>query len=246
MNDKLENNYQKVSDDIKDLVRIQILSNPKIKPVLDGIINAGKYTNAKYRILWILKESNDVRNGVGGGWDLCDVVNKMSWTDQKKKTAGRTVFKTLSLCSDFILNSESRNELNLDMNEGKWNYFKSTAYINIKKIPGTSKVSSSVIQKAYNNNSEILHQQIKDFNPHIIIGCNTLGYFSNYLGVKRENKIFFSGEAKKENKGYYATSDHLYIDTWHPNKRDLSFKQFLINIKESVIDWEANYLEIPN
>ena len=48
MNNKLESDYQKVSNDIKELVKNQTLSNPKIKPVLDGIINAEKYTNAKY------------------------------------------------------------------------------------------------------------------------------------------------------------------------------------------------------
>jgi len=246
MKDKIKN-LENVSHDLKKRIKEIERTTPTISPITDGIINIEKYVKSDFRILWILKESNDLtrKEGVlsGGGWDLCKKIDEMTWSEQKKIKAGQTVFRRLSFCSYYILMKEELGEKTKQMSEEMWDAFKSTAYINVKKLPGISRVKDDVIQAAYDLDKEILHDQIKAFNPNIIIGCNTLGFFSKHFKFNRQDKKSFKDLHHYFSpwKGYYPQKDRLYIDTSHPLKPGITDEVFLKSILNCFNDWVLNY-----
>ena len=73
---------QKKCDEIEKQINEIKGPNKNILPISDGIINVEKYLKAKFKILWILKESNDVENGEGGDWSLPEKINEKSWAEQ--------------------------------------------------------------------------------------------------------------------------------------------------------------------
>lgn len=231
---------QRINNDIKS-------PSPTILPITDGIINIENYVNSDFKILWILKEPNDLEKKddilSGGNWDLCDTINKFSWIEQSSRKGGRHVFRKLSYCSYYILNRHEYGEKINKMNEDMWNAFKSTAFINVKKLPGGSNVKDSVIKAAYKKNKEILHDQIDVFNPNIIIGCNTLGHFSKYFKFNRQDKKHFQNFNRWFSawKGYYPQKDRLYIDTCHPLKWGMTDHLFLHSVMACFDDWILNY-----
>ncbi|MBU1082517.1 MAG: hypothetical protein KKB59_18670 [Spirochaetes bacterium] len=239
--------YNQCRTEVNSAINEIYSNNSNIKAIYDGIIDTVKYYTAKYRILWILKEPNDLelKNNivVGGGWDLCDVIKNISWLDQSKKKNGLTVFRRLSQCSNYILNTNNYTE-NYSKEE-MWQSFKSTAYINIKKTPGGKNVSNYEIQKAYIECREILHKQIESINPQIIIGCNTLSYFSSYYEFDKKKKIQFNN-LKLAKKGYYINNDKLFIDISHPLKHGISDMDYLNSIREAVLKWEDFRLTIAS
>jgi len=213
------NELQDRVDEINKLIEEKIKSkdNPNIFPITDGIIDINKYYNAKYKILWILKEPYDGfdDDGMpsGGDWDLCDVI-------RKKQTiydfiGGRRTFKPMIYTSWSILNDFCLWDYmdNVEDNPTMLEAFKSIAYINIKKLPGYTSSSSSVIKNAYQLYKDILLKQIDYYNPDIVIGGSTLDYFFNDLGFKGE-------EMQKHESVYYIVKDNkIFIKAYHPSQR---------------------------
>ena len=243
------NNEIKYLEDASRIIKDKIkgLSTPPIYSVNDGIINITKYVASDFRILWILKESNDLQKEDGilcnKYWDLCEKINEMPWKDQKSIKAGLTVFRRLSYCSYYILNRHEYGGTIKQMNDAMWDAFKSTAYINVKKLPGTNSSDDIAIQSASNDNKQILMDQIKLFKPNIIIGCNTLRYFSKDFEFDINNKKFLSYPWLRKDQGYYPQKEKLYIDICHPAYRfkKITDEAFLQAIMFCFNDWIMNY-----
>jgi len=208
-------------------------------PIIDGIIDIEKYVKAKYRILWILKEPHDEWVTVkatgqkrNGGWDLVhDIYEKLTEDSIKKLLVAKRVMETT-----FKLLPDIGNSLEA---------FKSIAYINIKKIPGGRFSFQNQIEKAYNDNKDLLKEQIETYNPNIIICGNTLPYLSMDNYFEKINRKTF-GTNLKSRYCYYPLKNRIYINTFHPAYRP-SNKEFwtkcVEQIGNAVSDWEKNFKE---
>lgn len=212
-----------------------------LKPMVDGIINVEKYLAAEYKILWILREAycdwetNSDGSRTMGGWYLCnDFYNKRC--KRKDLVNSATTRRELKVTHSILSNISDEVEA-----------FKSTAVIEIKKIPngmtksGGGKPSDwRELQKAYNIYKYILHEQISTYNPDVVICGNTLQFFENdevgrdyKRGVKNPIEVF-----GKNN--YYCLNDRVYINAYHPSCR-IDDNKYVTAIYNAFIDWRDNY-----
>jgi len=212
--------------------------NPNIAPISDGIVNIDNYLNAKYKILWMLKESNDLNeNHEGGGWSLTKAINGLkSWEEQPQTgriTFQRIIYSTYGLLNDFIL----WKDMSHIRNEEVFESIKKIAYVNIKKIPGYATSNPLEIEHAYLANKDLLKRQIELYNPDIIIAGNTLQYFFNDLQIPFDNK-------KSNGKtAYYPSKDRLYIHAYHPSVRGnmINEEDYCNDIIRAGKDWIENW-----
>ena len=222
---------------IENQIRNIISTDKKIESVVDGIINIDKYLKAKYKILWILKESNDVLDGEGGGWSLPEKLDELKFWDEQppggKVTFQRMIYSSFGILNDFVL----WNDMPSIYQKEVFKTIKEIAYINVKKIPGGNRANEKLIRQAYNENKDLLIKQINVYNPDIIIAGNTLHYFFEDLPIPFENKISNSKTA------YYPSDDKLYINAYHPAVRKVTIeeKDYCNDIILAVKDWTENW-----
>ncbi|HLN73764.1 MAG TPA: hypothetical protein VK205_10745 [Prolixibacteraceae bacterium] len=179
------------------------------KPITDGIVNTDHYLNAKYRILWILKEPYDeVKNGEGsgGGWDLCerflntsDFATRMHKSESTWMPVCYVVYGILNDLTYAGMQPLSKKEVAFAI--------KSIAVINISKLPALTKSFDKEMKEAYKRYKKILHQQIELFNPDIIIGGATLLYFREDLQLDLR---------LKKNVRQAVKNSRLYLSVYHP------------------------------
>ena len=198
--------------------------------VIDGIIDIEKYLNAKHRILWVLKEANSE----GVSWSYLDKFKDKEWLYKCGKsipTIKRVIYTTYG-----ILNDCQWCEIPDADVETAFYHLQGIALINIKKVPGGSVSEYGEIQKAYNENQELLRQQINTYNPTIIIFGNTLQFFceSDFDGLETANK-----QTTEYGNEFYDTGEKLYIHTWHPAARGHGFDDegYVMDIVNIVKKW---------
>lgn len=97
------------------------------------------------------------------------------------------------------------------------------SWINLNKI-ATGKRSARDLTPQYTNWKDVLKEQIKAYNPDIIIGGNTLQYFSNdnnYFELPRKDKQTFKSIVPNPNDiyCYYSAGNKLYMNIHHPSFR---------------------------
>lgn len=174
---KLEQEMISNCKSIEEKIMLLESDMKNIDPVGDGIVNIGEYINSKYKILWILKESNDVRKSYdgsglkGGGWHLNKALDKLgNWASQPK--TGNTTIRRMIKAYYIILNKldEHIDWTEIDLNDSNvFQTLKQIAVINVKKIPGGYRITDRKVQEAYNKNRDLLKLQIDTYNPDIVI-----------------------------------------------------------------------------
>jgi hypothetical protein len=178
-------------------------------PVFDGI---EKYNNAKFRVLWILKEVNDTQNG--GGWDLREFLSESTFKDYSrwKKTFSIPLSVTHGLFNNFLT-----WELLPELDEIDGDILEYIAYINLKKIPGGAKANSTQIYEAYQKTKNLILSHIKLFEPDIVIVCGeNLYLLLDDVGIlpNNINKDILHANYAKQN-------GVLFINTYHPAQRKI-------------------------
>lgn len=220
---ELQENCDNISKKIK---QIGLENNSHY--VIDGIINPAKYLKAKHKILWILKEANS-----NDTWSYSEKFQNESWLYQCGKsvpTLKRIIYTTYG-----ILNECDWSEIPDAKDKKAFKPLQEIALINIKKIPGGSSSSYNEIQTAYDKHKELLREQIKVYNPDIVIFGNTLNFFQkeDFEGLKDAKK-----EITEYRNHFYNTGNRLYIHTWHPAVRGAGFtdKGYVMDIVNIVKD----------
>ncbi len=198
--------------------------------VIDGIIDVEKYLKAKYRILWVLKEANSNET-----WSYLDKFKDKEWLYRCGKSIPslkRIIYTTYG-----ILKECEWSKIPDAKDEKSFEPLQEIALINIKKIPGSSVSDSSEIQEAYYKNRELLQQQIKTYNPNVVIFGNTMNYF-----YKKDFENLVNAEKQITDYGnhFYDTGNKLYIHTWHPAVRGKGFtdKDYVMDIVGIVKNWK--------
>lgn len=193
------------------------------KPILDGIVNLEEYFKSGIKILWILKEPYDKNDEGAYEWYLNKLLNDTS----KVPTLGglKTTWYPIVYTSYAILNGfQFYNDLEyIDKDPTMLEIFKKIAVINVQKFPARTTSNNREISAAYKAHSHILLEQIKTYNPDIVIGGNTMGNFIEDLGLNNKNKGY-------DEYDYWFKEKKLYIHAGHPAvRRGYEAKEAYVN-----------------
>lgn len=258
MNETIENK------DFSDLREKEMLILGKIQantirnkgeyPLFDGIIDIEKYILAKYKILWILREPIDswrtdkiTGEKIIGGWNLTkDLYNNSNYDGICSNTTTRR---------ELLIDNAILNDTKYDLGEiykyskiisstdkeKALSNFKSTAIINIKKIPGKKLSVEKEIRESFNKYKEILIEQMNLYNPDIVLCGNTLHYFEEDIDFRKGAK--FPTGIKGHN--YFCLKNRIYINLYHPSHRSFPNTKYEHNYIHSVISavnhWKNEY-----
>ena len=203
----------------------------KTTPIVDGIVDIKSYLKSKYKILWILKEPYD---SDGGGWHYCKDFLLLDNFYERIGGSFNTWHPIIYACYG-ILNDFMQYETMDWLRDEPWmaDIVKQIAVINVNKLPGLSRTYDyGLISEAYNKNKNILLEQIRVYNPDIIIGGYTLNLFFDDLGIKRDNM-------PKHGSVDFAIKDgKLFIDAWHPAQTaKVGRKEYVNDIINTAKDW---------
>jgi hypothetical protein len=199
----------------------------KLKPITDGVINVEKYLNSKYRICWVLKEPYD---NIGGGWSLTERMNDDSLC--KHDVIGSPSWEPLALVTYSLLNGflPYTELLRRDISEMALS-FQNIAYINIGKISADTKSYEYDIANKYKFWKPILHWQLKQYDPQIIIFGYTFQHFQKDLGIL-DNEVINNNLV-----GYTIKNKKIYLRAYHPAARvnKENYIQDIINVVKNNI-----------
>lgn len=204
--------------------------------VYDGIVNLENYLASPIKILWILKEVNSSDSD----WDLRDALSDLKNENRGGlKTGWANTFTPIVYTTYGILENVSWSNMgNYYENQEMIDVLKNIAYINIKKVPGTSVSNWQEIRDYYIENKQAIHNQIKLINPDVIIFGNTLEFFDEDF-----YELFDKFEENKENNSLhiYSNENNLLLYAYHPNNRKISQKEYCDLIIDSVSNWKKKF-----
>ena len=204
------------------------LTTEDIEPIPDGIYDAKKYLSSPKRIMWILKEPIDEtcdNKPRGGGWPLYEAFdNDDAW---KNRTWQPIIYATYG-----ILNQKKWEDMSwIEDDKSMVEVLKQIAYINISKMPALTSSKDSELIGNYNIWRSIILEQIRVYNPQIIIFGNTFKYLKNDL----------IGEEVEPTKNIddvvhiYEKDNVKMFDAYHPNQRIIERECYINSIIENCI-----------
>jgi len=201
-------------------------------PIYDGIVDIEQYLNAKYKILFVLMEPYDQRDGSGGRWHIRDLFSKGGY-GKSSNTFYPLIYIAYGILNDFCLWNDM-NYVQDDFDEMN-NHLYKIAYINISKLPAIKppRTKFSDIVAAYKKdraNDSIILKQIDAYQPDIVIGFGIRDILYHDLAFYQP-----------EGKSYWKSEKHpnlIYIKTYHPNQSEIFQQEFV----DSVINSAKQYL----
>jgi hypothetical protein len=196
-------------------------------PIYDGINDIEQYLNAKYKILFILKEPYDGDGGTGGGWAIKNILGEGGY-GKGSKTFYPLIYISYGILNDFCPWNNMDNVQ--DNFEAMNSFLYKVAHINISKLPSlnTTKTKMSDINNAYANDikhDRIILKQIDAYKPDIIVGCGIGWLLFNDLELYQPENT----------RGYRSKKypNLLYVATYHPANTTMGqeeYVDFVINL----------------
>jgi hypothetical protein len=223
MDNNICENYNKFSSFMnKKIVKIADGLNKKDKIIYDGVAFPQNYIDSNSKIMWVLKEPYESHNVYG--WQVGKIYkpnNIKAYIVQLIATVSYNIINIENGITKYHINKKEMLEA-----------LQCISWINLNKI-AAKKRSRKDLSDIYKIWKEVLLEQIKFYNPDIIICGNTLQYFSNDI-------LFRDGERKKINIGnhnYYIYNNKIYINVYHPS-HPFSKKQYINEIIEAIKYWK--------
>lgn len=171
----------------------------------DGIVDFNKYLKAKYKILFLLKETN---SKTGDGIDLIKFI---------RNGANRTyTWDNIARWSKMILYNAPLEWKNyLDIKDEKQDVLSQIAVINIKKDSGTHTADNKKLRNVAKKDLGNIIRQIELTNPDLIISCGSVvfNFVNEYIADKE-----WSYTAKNGTKCTKVLGK-ININYLHPNCR---------------------------
>lgn len=203
----------------QELYRAKKLPDCENQFVKDGIINPVLYASQPERILFIAKEHNrreqhDYEN------------NYADYREWIKDVMYLQFAHRLGDWSYGILNKFPDNMDQVSHDE-RHTALKSVAFINVKKASGTATANPHHIGQYIVESRDLLHRQIQQINPTLIVCCFR---YDGYI-----NHLFDQALVRAKSNAYSVGKWNgiKVINFWHPSSR--KSKQFLYEqLKEAV------------
>jgi len=141
--------------------------------VADGIVDEHLYLASTIRLLFVLKEVNDL---TGGGWDLREFMRSggrpPTWDNITRWVEGVRALPKNILWSDLQKIDTARRCKALE----------SIGVVNVKKSPGTHTTNALLLKEVAEQDSEYFVRQINLYNPNLIICCGVANIFHDLMG----------------------------------------------------------------
>lgn len=204
---------------------------PFLRPIYDGICSSGSYFNQSVKLMFILKEPYDTFTQTGqpkgGNWSMTkDYFKDPEWVSWDPYKTTFFVAKTAKaiLDSDFsrrFFDSTSMYDPNT------YEVMNKVAYINLSKMPASTATNNAILEEKYISYwQDIVKEQIKLFNPDIIICCGTFSILDNkepliYNHITN-NKSYNGGNVSTYIWDYYGRN-RLLVDAYHPSASRYSY-----------------------
>ncbi len=257
---KVEEIYKKWNDDLYQKY-IQLFPEDKHTTIWDGVIDPASYTNAPFKIMFLNKEAYDEE---GNDYDVSEALFSAIKAEQRlfpNQTALRTHFKQYlcvmqsidseSLCQ--ILDEEMRERVAKQTTDEKWfnTRMAQVAYCNVKKSDGKPNSTAKDLRNYAKKGLDILKEQIRFFNPSIILAGNVcegiledLVEWGENLYIEDEHSIAI-WQIKIDGKCY------PFVDMYHPSNVQgmseyyLNLLHALQTVEEQMPGFWANRLGRP-
>lgn len=197
-------------------------------PVLDGITNNAAFQESKYKILWILKEPNKTKKNEI--WDHRLFHRNITCYDKWLMTYQKIIYSSYGILTNCLSFSKLPDIEENSIINGK-NILHEIAIININKGGGGSTSNNDSIRRYYFKNKELLHDQIEQIQPDIII--NTSRVWELFENITYEKII-----GLKKDNFQYSKGKILTINTYHPNSR-FSVEKYCNNIFHAFKAWKS-------
>ncbi len=141
--------------------------------VRDGVVSEESFLKSKHRIVFILKEVNDVG---GGGWDLREFVReggrRQTWNNIARWVHGINHLPEVYNWDQYSDISEDFRRENLQ----------EICVMNLKKSPGTHTTEYAALKTVAHEDSDNLRAQYSLYNPKLTICCGTADLFKEVIG----------------------------------------------------------------
>jgi hypothetical protein len=177
--------------------------------IMDGIIDPELFAIKPERILFIAKEHNLLKKPEDEKPYAAD------YTEWWKLGVNYLFSHRISEWTHGILNNFTTNYDDITIDHKKL-ALRSVAFMNVKKSSGKASANPEVISKYIVASQQLLHEQIHEINPTMIICCFRYDYLPNQL---------FDGALTKKNDGTFSYGKWEGIDVinfYHPSSRKRS------------------------
>lgn len=201
--DKMETNS--VLEELKELYKQKKLADSDNAFIVDGIINPVLFERQTNKVLFIAKEHNfladqDYTNYQNGYIDWWNEHVHLQFSHRIAEWA-------YGIQNDF---PAFLHDLDYDT---KHNALKSIAFINVKKASGASSAHAQVIFDYIDQSRDLLHRQIKEINPTLIVTCFRYDDYPRCLfniDMQRTGSNTF---------GYGSWNNISVVNYYHPSSR---------------------------
>ena len=198
---------------MEELAKLKGLSSDTMSPIYDGVADVKTYLQSSPKIMWILKEPYDYINEEtkkpeGGGWTLMeDLENEREspLVQSLPRTIQRIIYSTAG-----IYTGTEYDDMEYYYQPNMYKYLFQIAYINLSKMPSGTR--SGDMTEKYLIWKDIIFEQIKLYNPEVIIFGNTFQYMKEDLGIK-ENDYTSSCPGWVD---IYKNDTRIFVDAYHP------------------------------
>jgi hypothetical protein len=230
--DKMIENH---AESMRRLAKESVLSGKGLDiydTIGDGPFDYEKYSKCQKKILFIAKEPNSPGDG---GWDYKVISLNNDYH-----------FGSMNTVAAFILNEKinSSDKKTLDRDEPIYK----TAYINLNKFTGGGSVGNNgTIKELYIEWKDILEEQIRVYDPDIIICLNTgntiwpsvqkILKFSDHQNKNYDEKYY----DKNENRWVCDLNGKIVINTYHPGyikRGGISYDEWVSFTQNAFLDGE--------
>lgn len=177
--------------------------------IIDGVIDPELFAIQPERILFIAKEHNLLKKPTDESHYDAD------YTIWWNKGVNYMFSHRISAWAHGILNNFTANFDDITIDHKKL-ALRSVAFINVKKSSGKANANQEVISRYIVASQKLLHEQIREINPTMIICCFRYDYLPNQL---------FDGALTKTTAGTFSYGKWEGVDVinfYHPSSRKRS------------------------
>lgn len=212
--EEIESEQKRLQDKIQSVAENTGLATEKVWPIYDGVADVSAYVSSKPKIMWLLKEPwddfDEEGNPCGGGWTIMedldgDEKRKLPLGINLTKSQQRIIYATRGI---------DKGEEYIDMwdyhHPEMYNYLFQIAYINLSKMPAGKK--SGDMTAKYQIWKDIVLEQIKLYNPDVIVLGSTFRVIKEDLGIKNSDLVL-TGNGWVD---IYRKAGRIFADAYHP------------------------------